>query len=51
MKTLLSLNDAPYGSGRTYNGALTADIPPQPEDMARIVRANLRCIAPEPAEA
>lgn len=29
--------------------ALTADIPPQPQDMARIVEANLRGVAPESA--
>ncbi|HJV67993.1 MBL fold metallo-hydrolase [Ideonella sp.] len=29
--------------------ALTAEIPPQPADMARIVEANLRGAAPEPA--
>jgi len=31
--------------------ALTAEIPPQPADMARIVEANLRGAAPEPARA
>ena len=31
--------------------ALTADIAPQPKDMARIIEANLRCMAPERAEA
>lgn len=31
--------------------AVTADIPPQPKDMARIVEANLRGTAPEPAHA
>jgi len=31
--------------------AVTADIPPQPQDMARIVEANLRGTAPEPARA
>lgn len=29
--------------------ALTADLPPQPADMARIVEANLRGVVPEPA--
>ena len=32
-------------------GAVTADIPPQPQDMTRIVEANLRGTAPEPARA
>ena len=31
--------------------ALVADIPPQPREMARIVAANLRGIAPEVAPA
>jgi hypothetical protein len=56
MKTLLILNDAPFGSERTYNGApheafieaLTAEIPAQPADMARIMNANLRGAMPEP---
>ncbi|MDP1942984.1 MBL fold metallo-hydrolase [Rhodoferax sp.] len=32
-----------------FVSAVTADIPPQPQDMARIVEANLRGTAPEPA--
>jgi hydroxyacylglutathione hydrolase len=32
-----------------FVAALTAGIPPQPADMARIVAANLRGVAPEPA--
>lgn len=32
-------------------GAVTADIPPQLQDIARIVEANLRETAPEPARA
>ena len=32
-----------------FVAALTAEIPPQPADMASIVAANLRGVAPEPA--
>ena len=34
-------------SREAFVDALTADIPPQPADMARIVEANLRGVAPE----
>lgn len=33
----------------TFIDAITADIPPQPQEMARIIEANLRGVAPEPA--
>ena len=38
-------------SREAFVKALTADIPPQPQDMARIVEANLHGRAPEPAHA
>lgn len=38
-------------SREAFVNALTADIPPQPQDMARIVEANLHGTAPEPAHA
>jgi hydroxyacylglutathione hydrolase len=38
-------------SREAFVDALTADIPPQPADMARIVEANLRGMAPEPLPA
>ena len=38
-------------SREAFVDALTADIPPQPADMARIVEANLRGTAPELARA
>lgn len=38
-------------SREDFVDALTAEIPPQPQDMARIVAANLRGTAPEPAHA
>ncbi|HQR99109.1 MULTISPECIES: MBL fold metallo-hydrolase [unclassified Polaromonas] len=38
-------------SREDFVDALTADIPPQPQDMARIVAVNLRGTAPEPAHA
>jgi hypothetical protein len=33
-----------------FVAALTAEVPPQPADMASIVEANLRGVAPEPAQ-
>ena len=36
-------------SREAFIEALTADIPSQPADMARIVEANLRGVVPEPA--
>ena len=38
-------------SREAFVNALTADMPPQPQDMARIVEANLHGRAPEPAHA
>ena len=38
-------------SREAFVEALIADIPPQPQDMARIVEANLRGVAPELAHA
>jgi glyoxylase-like metal-dependent hydrolase (beta-lactamase superfamily II) len=37
-------------SRAAFVDAITADIPPQPLDMARIVEANLRGMAPEPVQ-
>lgn len=64
MKTFLLVNQAACGSERTGNGArpfvgavgrpgeaLTADISPQPEDMARVDEADLRGVALEFAPA
>lgn len=38
-------------SKEAFVDTLTAEIPPHPADMARIVEANLRGVAPEPAHA
>jgi hypothetical protein len=38
-------------SREAFVEALTAEIPPQPADMASIVEANLRGVAPEQAPA